>query len=477
MNWWRRSRNAAVPLAIAILALASLAGVVMGAQAASQVSQKPGSAACVSSSPKWRDSCYRGTALKGAVAVATSADGENVYVAGNEPGSVAIFKRDRATGALAQKPGPAGCISGSHQGGACRKGRGLDGAQSIVVSPDGRSVYVASKFSNAVAIFDRHPGTGELTQKPGKAGCISQSGSGGACRRANSLGSAFSVVVSPDGKSVYVASIGRRGVPAKYPLSGTISTFQRNARTGALKQDRGRAGCVSHDGDRGLCTRNPAIGAPKEIALSPDGKSLYAVDEYSNSVPTLRRNSTNGSLGRGPVVTPCKRGGDGHSCRRANQLGAGGELAISPNGRSVYLASPSFGAVVTFNRDLATGALTQKPGAAGCITAETMPTDCQLGRLTNQMDGIAVSPDGRSVYAASYTSGFMAVFSRDPANGNLTQAADAAGCVAEGGEDECQPGRAFDEVTGVSISPDGRNVYLTGWASASVAVFDRSLLP
>jgi DNA-binding beta-propeller fold protein YncE len=44
----------------------------------------------------------------------------------------------------------------------------------VAVSPDGHSVYVASGGSNAIAIFDRDTATGELTQKQGMDGCISE---------------------------------------------------------------------------------------------------------------------------------------------------------------------------------------------------------------------------------------------------------------------------------------------------------------
>ncbi len=47
----------------------------------------------------------------------------------------------------------------------------------MTVSPDGRSVYVASYESGVVASFDRAP-NGTLTQPVGTLGCVSESGSG-----------------------------------------------------------------------------------------------------------------------------------------------------------------------------------------------------------------------------------------------------------------------------------------------------------
>jgi Ca2+-binding RTX toxin-like protein len=66
--------------------------------------------------------------------------------------SVAVFDRS-ADGALAQKPGTAGCISDDGRG-PCVDGRGLNGAESVAVSADAKSVYVAAS-DGAVAVFDR----------------------------------------------------------------------------------------------------------------------------------------------------------------------------------------------------------------------------------------------------------------------------------------------------------------------------------
>ena len=68
---------------------------------------------------------------------------------------MAVFDR-AGDGTLTQKPGPAGCISDSGAG-RCRDGTALDSSHSVAVSPDGQSVYVASASSDAVAVFDRAP--------------------------------------------------------------------------------------------------------------------------------------------------------------------------------------------------------------------------------------------------------------------------------------------------------------------------------
>ena len=59
----------------------------------------------------------------------------------------------------------------------CAVGAGLGQAVFVTLSPDGTKVYVAAQVSNAVAVFTHNALTGELTQLPGVAGCVSEWGS------------------------------------------------------------------------------------------------------------------------------------------------------------------------------------------------------------------------------------------------------------------------------------------------------------
>jgi DNA-binding beta-propeller fold protein YncE len=135
--------------------------------------------------------------------VAVSPDGKSAYVASFADDSVALFDRS-PNGRLVQKPGAAGCISLTGAG-PCVDGRALDGPDSLTVSPDGESAYVTAPEHDVVALFDRAP-NGTLAQKPGAAGCISETGAG-SCADGTALDGASSVAVSPDGRSAYVASI------------------------------------------------------------------------------------------------------------------------------------------------------------------------------------------------------------------------------------------------------------------------------
>src|SRR5438094_812918 len=79
--------------------------------------------------------------------------------------AVARFIRNTATGAVAQPAGSSGCVG--ETGWPCADGHGLGGPSSVAVSPDGKSVYVASDGGNAVDRFNRNTTTGAITQPAG----------------------------------------------------------------------------------------------------------------------------------------------------------------------------------------------------------------------------------------------------------------------------------------------------------------------
>jgi len=129
------------------------------------------------------------------------------------------------SGALQQLDGTDGCISNDGTGGECTPGIGLDGALDVAITADGASVYVGSFSGGAVAALARNKSRiagpiGRLTQAASADGCVSETGTGGACSDGKALKSAGAVVVSNDGKSVYVASLG----------SGAVAVFARQSR-------------------------------------------------------------------------------------------------------------------------------------------------------------------------------------------------------------------------------------------------------
>jgi hypothetical protein len=149
----------------------------------------------------------------------------------------------------------------------------VDGLQAITASPDGKSAYAASFDSNAVAILDRDPATGALTQKDGTAGCISEDGTAGACRDGVALDSLQSVTASPDGKNVYVASFD----------SGAVAIFDRNDGIGPTTTiDPGPSGATNDDSPSFTFSANEA-GSTFECKLDAETYSACTPPKsYSN---------------------------------------------------------------------------------------------------------------------------------------------------------------------------------------------------
>src|SRR3954447_20667915 len=78
-------------------------------------------------------------------------------------------------GTLSQSGSSPGCLvngDGPALSNCTNTGRAMANLRSVVVSPDGRNVYGSASDDNALAIFDRDPANGRITQKPGGAGCI-----------------------------------------------------------------------------------------------------------------------------------------------------------------------------------------------------------------------------------------------------------------------------------------------------------------
>ena len=205
------------------------------------LTQLPGTDACISEDGTG-GACADGVALDTPRGATVSGDGRNVYVASDDSSAVAVFARDRRTGALTQLPGTDACVSEDGTGGDCADGVALNRAESVAVSRDGRSVYVTAGASNAVAVFARDRRTGALTQLPGTDACISEDGTGGACADGVALVGPRGVAVSRDGRNVYVDVLPqRRG-------GGVRARPQLRFRGGGHSRARGPAAACLPDG-------------------------------------------------------------------------------------------------------------------------------------------------------------------------------------------------------------------------------------
>jgi DNA-binding beta-propeller fold protein YncE len=230
------------------------------ATAAPPLVQVPGTA-CVSDSGT-SGACADGRSLTNPGAVVVSADGRNVYVTSltGGSGSVATFDRHPGTGALTQKAGLAGCMSDTGSSGSCVNGVSFDDVVDAAISPDGRTLYLAAQTSDAVAVLDRDPTNGTLTQKAGAAGCVNEIPAEG-CADGLALDGANAIAVSPDGRNVYVTATG----------SDSIAIFDRDIATGALTQKGRRRRLHQRDRDRRSVHRRQ-LAAPAAAAGGEPGR-------------------------------------------------------------------------------------------------------------------------------------------------------------------------------------------------------------
>jgi DNA-binding beta-propeller fold protein YncE len=429
-----------------------------------ELSQLGGTAGCVSETGTG-GACADGKGLSGAVGVAASADGKNVYVASPQSDAVAVFSRNTTTGQLTQLAGTAGCISETGSAGQCGDGKALDGAYSVAVSPDGKSVYIASGVSDAVAVFSRNTTNGVLTQLGGTAGCFSLTGSGGQCGLGRGLNNARAVTVSGDNKNVYAVGF----------LSDAIALFARNTTTGALTPLAGNARCISETGSGGACINGKALDAPHAIVVAPDGKSAYVASDASDAVAAFSRNLTSGALSQLGGTAGCiSETGTAGQCTDGRALNEPRSVAVSADNKNVYAATRASSAIANLARNTTTGQLSQAPGTTGCISETGTGGTCSDGRFLSGAHGVAVF-GSVNVYASADQADSVDAFARNATSGMLGQLPGRAGCISETGHGgACQDGRALLDPNGIAVSADGKNVYVASFFSSAVAVFSRA---
>ena len=453
----RRSRRARRHAAVLTLASLMLLVVAAAALAAGALTQPGGNRGCISEDGS--GPCADGHGLAGGVdAVAVSADGRSAYA--TTFSGVARFKRNRHTGAIHQPAGAAGCVSEGGSG-PCADGHGIStsGADSVAVSPDGKSVYVASFTANTVIRFKRNTTTGAIHEPAGAAGCVSEDGSG-PCADGHGLIGVSWVAVSADGKSVYATSTD----------GNAVVRFKRNRHTGAIHEPAGAAGCVSEDGS-GPCADGHALLDPVWVAPSADGKSLYVASLHSHAVVRLKRNTHTGAIHEPAGAAGCVSDDGSGPCADGHALAAPFSIAVSANGRSVYAASTDDNAVVRLKRNGQTGAIHEPAGAAACVS-EDGSGPCADGHGLSGANGVAVTFDGKNVYATSDNA--VVRFKRNRHTGAIHEPAGAAACVSEDGSGPCADGRALAGTFNLVVSRDGKSVYTASLDDAAVAHFERA---
>jgi DNA-binding beta-propeller fold protein YncE len=299
-------------------------------------------------------------ALLVAIAMPAGAHGATggLYVSSFNEGQVAQL--DIGPGGLLTPKLPAGV--------AASAAKGLDG---IAITPDGTSLY-ASVRSGAIAQFTI--GAGGLLIPKSPATVPTPAGMTGR------------LAISPEGNSLYAA----------YGM-------------GVAQYDIGHDGLLSPKSPASV-----AVLAPLAVAVSPDGGSAYAAS--SSTIFEF-------DVGAGGRLTP-----------KSTPSVSGGGIWISmrPDGRSLYAGADS----------ILGGIRQYDVGPAGAL-APKAPATVGIDRDRQ----LAISPDGNSLYAADFNLDSISQYDIG-ADGRLTPK--AAGATLAGGTGP----------TGVAVSPDGASVYL-----------------
>ncbi|MEZ5102402.1 MAG: beta-propeller fold lactonase family protein [Thermoleophilia bacterium] len=314
---------------------------------------------------------------------------------------------------------------------------GLDLAQSALEFTQGGASYVITTASNShtISLFGRDP-DGQLT----RIGCTEDANFGSDVKGCSPSGSSALEGVrwaALYGTDLYTASA-NDGVVGVY----TVNT---NPNTGA--------------GEEGLTWKQNATGTamsfPTGVVVSPDGKNVYVTSSASNALVTFTR-AGDGTLS---FLNCINTSGAGGCTGSTKPIDLPHSVLVSPDGRFVYVSTQTSDSVVAFSRDASTGALTNVGGAGGCVSQTGTGGACVDGRGLEFAYRLAFSPDASQIYVAGAESRSIAVLQRNATDGTLSQAAGVAGCVAVGGDDGCGTAVGLSSVRGVSVSPDGRNVY------------------
>jgi lactonase family protein with 7-bladed beta-propeller len=258
------------------------------------------------------------------------------------------------------------------------------------------------------------------------------------------------------------------------------------AGNGSLTLLRGKAGCLSATTWRYKpgCARIRGLRRPGDVAVSPDGRNVYASSPISNTIAVFARSARTGALRQLHGRTGCLNPTGRYGCGRARGLRTASGIEVSGDGRNVYVQSLE--ALAVFRRDPRTGALRQLPGKAGCVgdrPRERSRQGCAAGRALAAQFDLTLSPSGRFVYVASGwyvesapSQGGIAVFRRDPRRGRLAQLPGAAGCVTALGRQHCGQARSMPRLGANQVVLDrgGGTLYATASGTfTGLIVFDR----
>jgi hypothetical protein len=161
--------------------------------------------------------------------------------------------------------------------------------------------------------------------------------------------------------------------------------------------------------------------------------------------------------------------GQDEGCMVGRGVRGAAAVTFSADGTSAYVLSFVGCGIGVFDRDVTSGALTQKAGEAGAATKHASTGACQnvvAGNSGFRGGGIALSADGHWLFVSARAG--LAIYARAPRGGALKY----KGCVSDDGEDKCDDVKVLNIPVSPAVSPDGRNLYVGVQGGDAVAAFD-----
>ncbi|MFN8445575.1 MAG: beta-propeller fold lactonase family protein [Caldilineaceae bacterium] len=250
----------------------------------------------------------------------------------------------------------------------------------IAVSPDGKQL-LAGGSADTLQLFSRNTATGEL--------------SAGNKFAIQGMGSIYDIEYSVDGNFVYYASRSGDGVAVlSRAADGSLSQTQLFTATSKYI-------CGFFNNMLKLCSI-PSLDGAFALDLSPDGENLYVVSDVGGGLTVFSRNVLSGTIYPTQIFTETIEGAD--------LLTAAGDVLVSPDGKNVYVTTRSGNKLIVFTRDLETGRLFFLRAYVDGVGGFNF-----LGFPGN----MAISSDGKFLYVPSYGDNVLNIFKRAEGDGAL----------------------------------------------------------
>jgi len=306
------------------------------------------------------------------------------------------------------------------------------GPSAVVVSPDGTHVYVGGHIGDgSITVFERQRMSGELSN-PTKYDKAVDGFEGLLLKGITDL------EISSDGSYIYAVA----------DSDNAVNVLERDADTGNLTWIA-------------AYQNSTLLSGAVSLALSPDNQHLYVVAKTANNLRVYARDKSSGKLELIEDKTNGVAAVDG--MRLATSV------AVSADGRHVYVTSSGDNAIVVFGRNDDPGS-----GSFGQLNYIGLAKD-DLNGVTGIVgaSSVAVSPDGAYAFVAGQADDALAQFSREPWAGDL------AWMALESYGDNGVAG--LRGPLKIDVSLDGNYIYVLGFihtgentSNSSLVVFQRN---